>query len=57
MFEFLSNIFEVMMTEATVYEEQNQCRHVNQQSCFNAYKTVYKTTQVCNPETYVFTSS
>ena len=38
------------MTEATVYEEQNQCRHVNQQSCFNAYKTVYKTTQVCNPK-------
>ena len=35
-----------MMTEETVYEEQQQCRHVNQKSCFNAYKTVYKTTQV-----------
>ena len=36
----------VMMTEETVYEEQQQCRHVNQKSCFNAYKTVYKTAQV-----------
>ena len=35
-----------MMTEETVYEEQTQCRHVSQMSCFNAYKTVYKTTEV-----------
>jgi hypothetical protein len=40
------------MTSQIVYDDEMLCRHVEQESCFTAYTTVYKRAKVKGEEKF-----